>query len=75
MNGLLFSPIIVGGAVENLHADDEFFQLGRAILQCVFYGETQEPAHPFRMRKTLAGKDSLELQPDFRSVSAGVWKQ
>ena len=72
---MLFSPIIVGGAVENLHADDEFFQLGRAIPQRAFYGETQEAAHPFRVRKTLAGKDSFELQPDFRSVSAGVWKQ
>ncbi len=69
---MLFSPIIVGGAVENLHADDKYFQLGRAIRQRVFYGETQEPAHPFRVCKTLAGKDLFELQPDFRRVSAGV---
>ena len=67
--------IIVGGAVENLHADDEFFQLGRAIRQRGSYGKTQEPAHPSHVCKTLAGEDLFELQRDFRKVSAGVWKQ
>lgn len=49
------------GAVKNLQPDDEFFQFRRAILQRVFYRETQEPADPFRIRKTVAGKDSFKL--------------